>query len=247
MNVETLQIHLNSENADSYNNNNLSDCVFHLPNIELHEYQNHTIMLSVQYCAIPYTFYNIDSINNTLIYTQNGIQSRLNITCGNYNAINLAAYLTSNLTNISVKYNTISNKFVFTNTSFDFSFSINSTCFSLLGISKTNLNSINKGYTSPNCINLLSKTCLCIQSNIPTLNINHSNLSEGNIIISFPINKPPYSLITFENKSNFKTVLKSNTISNINIKLIDQNDNLVDLNGCFFTITLQIDIIDLGN
>ena len=245
MNVETLQIHLNSENADSYNNNNLSDCVFQLPIIELP--QQHTIMLSVQNCVIPYTFYNIDSTNNILIYTQNGIQSTLNITCGNYNAINLASYLTLNMPNIIIKYNPICNLFIFTNSLYNFQFSINSTCFSLLGISNTNLTSINKVYTSPNCVNLLSKTCLCIQSNIPTLNINHSNLSEGNILVSFPVNTPPYSLITFENKSNFKTNLNSNTISNINIKLIDQNNNLVNLNGCFFSLTLQIDIVDFVN
>lgn len=245
MNVETLQIHLNSQNADSYNYNNFSDCNFYLPIIELP--LQHTIMLSVQSCVIPYTFYNISSSNNTLIYTQNNITTTLNILQGNYNAINLASYLTLNLTNISVKYNTISNKFIFTNTSFDFSFSTTSTCFILLGISKTNLSSTNKVLTSSNCVNLLSKTCLCIQSNIPTSNINHKNLSEGDILCSFPVNVPPYSLITYKNTSNFKTNLFSNTINYINIRIIDQDNNLVDLNGCFFSLTLQIDVLDFVN
>ena len=245
MNVDTLQIHLNSANADSYNNNSFSDCVFQLPTIELPP--QHTIYLSVQSAVIPYTFYNIDSTNNLLIFTANGLTTTLNITGGNYNAINLASYLTSNLLNITVKYNPIINKFTFTHLNYDFIFSSLSTCFVLLGISNNNLSSTNRIYTSNNCVNLLSKTCLCIQSNLPTLNINHSNLSEGNLLVSFPVNTPPYSLITFENKSNFKTNLNSNTLSNINIKLIDQNNNLVNLNGCFFSLTLQIDVVDYVN
>ena len=72
MNADCIQIHLNSANADSYNDNNFSDCNFYLPIIELP--LQHTIMLSVQSCVIPYTFYNISSSNNTLIYTENSIQ-----------------------------------------------------------------------------------------------------------------------------------------------------------------------------
>ena len=245
MNADCIQIHLNSANADSYNDNNFSDCNFYLPIIELP--LQHTIMLSVQSCVIPYTFYNISSSNNTLIYMENSIQKTVIIAEGNYNAINLASYLTLNMPNFTIKYNSISNKLTFTNSSFNFTFSNNSTCFILLGISITNLSSTNKIYTSSACVNLLSKTCLCIQSNLPTSNINHKNLSEGNILVSFPVNVPPYSLITFQNSNNFKTNLNSNTLSYINIKIIDQNNDIVNLNGCFFSLTLQIDVLDFVN
>ena len=245
MNINTIQIHLNSQNADGYNNGSLSDCNFYLPVIELP--LQHTIMLSVQSAVVPYTFYNIDKNNNTLIYTINGATTNLIIPSGNYNAINLASFLTQNLLNITVKYNTISNKYTFTSLLYDFSFSSSSTCIIPLGLSKTNLNSVNKIYTSINCINLLSKTCICIQSNLSTSNINHENLSSGDILVSFPVNVPPYSLITFENKSNFQTNLNSNTLSFINIRIIDQDNNLLDLNGCFFSLTLQIDTVDFVN
>ena len=71
-NIETIQIHLNSSDANSYNNNSLSDCNFYLPIIELP--LQHTILLSVQSAVIPYTFYNISSTNNILVYIENGIQ-----------------------------------------------------------------------------------------------------------------------------------------------------------------------------
>ena len=101
-NIETIQIHLNSLDANSYNNNLISDCNFYLPVMELP--LQHTIMLSVQSVIIPYTFYNINDNNNTLNYTQNNISTKLTISKGNYNAINLATFLTASMTNFTVKY-----------------------------------------------------------------------------------------------------------------------------------------------
>ena len=51
MNLETIQIHLNSADADSYNNHSNSDCNFILPQIELPS--QHQILLSVQSAIIP--------------------------------------------------------------------------------------------------------------------------------------------------------------------------------------------------
>jgi hypothetical protein len=244
-NIETIQIHLHSKDANSYNNNSLSDCNFYLPVLELP--LQHTIMLSVQSVVIPYTFYNINSTNNTLIYTVNGNVNILTISSGNYNAINLATFLTTSMSNFSVKYNAITNKFTFTNMLYDFAFSASTTCFTILGIISDVLTSTNKIYTSSNCANLLSNMCICIQSNLPTGNINSSKVSEGNILCSFPVETPPYSLITYKNNNSFKTNLYSNTISYINIRVCDHLNQLIDLNGCHFNLTLQIDVVDFVN
>ena len=65
---ETIQIHLNSKYATSYNNNSSSDCNFTLPNIEVQD--GYYIHLSIINCVIPYSFYNIDSTNNGLFYQE---------------------------------------------------------------------------------------------------------------------------------------------------------------------------------
>ena len=62
MSNESIQIHLNSKYATSYNDGNLNDCNFFLPIIEAPS--QHTILLSVQNAIIPYSFYNINSNNN---------------------------------------------------------------------------------------------------------------------------------------------------------------------------------------
>ena len=58
---ETIQIHLNSQYATSYNNGNNADCNFSLPNIEVED--GYYIHLSVLTCVIPYSFYNIGRFN----------------------------------------------------------------------------------------------------------------------------------------------------------------------------------------
>jgi len=251
MNLESIQIHLNSQKADKYNVlNSFSDCDFYLPTIELPS--QHTILLSVISAVIPYTWYNVDSTNNALYYSTTSNTSPVGILIphGNYNAIQLASFLTSVLPNTTVTYSIITNKYFFQNSGENFKFYPSlSTCFSLIGFGSNILYSTSYGgspshLTSQNCINLLSKQCVCIQSNLPTGNINHSNASEGNLLVSIPINGNPYSIITYYNYGNFKTNLFSNNINFINIKITDSNNNLIDLNSCHWSLTLQIDVVN---
>ena len=54
---ESMQIFLNSKNADRYNNGT-SDVDFYLKNLEvLSQYYIH---LSVKHAVIPYSFYNVN-------------------------------------------------------------------------------------------------------------------------------------------------------------------------------------------
>jgi hypothetical protein len=68
MDHETIQVHLNSKYATSYNNGNIEYCNFLLPNIEAED--GYYIHLSVLSAVIPYSFYNIDSSNNCLFYQE---------------------------------------------------------------------------------------------------------------------------------------------------------------------------------
>ena len=239
MDTETLQIHLNSKNA-MYFNGSISDCEWVLPCIEVP--QQHTIYCSVQHAIIPYTFYNIDKNNNRLDYTINNITTSLNISYGNYNPYNLITFLQNNLSQMSITYNVITNKLTFTNSTYDFTFLGSSTCLSLLGFSISTA-SINKILVSTNCINLQSHMCICLATNLPTGHINNSNKFENNILVSIPIDNNPFSMITYTNYNNLKSNLYKNTLGTIQIKLIDQDNNLIDLNGCHWSITIQLDVV----
>jgi hypothetical protein len=252
--TESIQIHLNSKFATSYNNNNNSDCNFSLPNIEIEE--GYYIHLSVQSCVIPYSFYNIDSTNNVLFYQEilvdgNGAQTgtintTLNMASGNYNALQLASYLTSNLPRTTVSYSTITGKYTFGNSTNNFIIkSQYSTCLSLIGCSTNDLynTSALKALTSYTPANLSPRQCICVSSNLPTGNINNQLGSNRSIICSIPVVNQPFSLITYNNVNGAKFNLYSNFINFLNIKLSDQNGALLNLNGQHFSITLQLDII----
>lgn len=90
---DSIQIHLSSKYAQSYNFNSLSDCNFNLPLIEVPS--GHYLYLSLIHCNIPYSFYNIDTNNNTLIYSINGGSLiSLDITPGNYTVKQLLTFKT---------------------------------------------------------------------------------------------------------------------------------------------------------
>ena len=117
MNQDSIQIHLNSQYVNKYNNINYSDCDFNLPVIEAQE--GYTLYLSVLHAVIPYSFYSINSTNNVLFYSEYQatpvVNTTLNIPYGNYNSLQLASYLTANLPRTNVTYNSITNKYIFTN------------------------------------------------------------------------------------------------------------------------------------
>lgn len=245
MDTETLQIHLSSKDA-MYFDGNICDCEWVLPTIEVP--LQHQIYCSVQHAVIPYTFYNIDKNNNILNYSINGIENSLYIPYGNYNPYTLINVLQSNISSVvndssmTITYNIITNKFTFTNSYYDFIFFDTSTCFGLLGFSFTSYSS-NQTLTSINCINLQSHMCICLATNLPTGHINNSNKFENNILCSIPVEGNPFSMITYTNYNNLKSNLYKNNLSTIQIKLVDQNNNLLDLNGCHWAVTIQLDVI----
>jgi hypothetical protein len=243
--IESIQIHFNSQYANSYNNGLTSNCNFYLNNtIEIPS--QHTIYLSVINVNIPFSFYMIDSLNNTLVYQINGVQYSCNITPGNYNAIQLASFFTTNLNGLACAYNAIINKFTFTHTTYDFSFYSSSTCLTMLGFS-TLLTSSSKSLTSSFCVNLQTKSCLCLMSNLNIGNIAFCSLKAPNILCSIPISTQPNSNICYVNQYNFRNNIFTNVINFINLKLVDQNMLPIDLNNIHWTCTLQLDIIDFVN
>jgi hypothetical protein len=214
-----------------------------MQNIEIAE-GNH-IFLSVQNATIPYTFYNVNNNNNKLYYKlQTHSQQVLIIDVGNYNITQLVDYLNFNI-GLEVIYNVITNKLTFKHPSSDFSFLPESNCLTMLGFINGEFNtSTSQSLTSVNCVNIMSIKRINLLSNFTTYNINNKIVlvNNSNILCSIPVNKPPYSLIEYSNINHFRSNLFINVINKISIKLIDEYDNLIDLNGCHYSMTIQLDV-----
>lgn len=242
--VDSIQINLNSKFATTYINGSHCNCIFDLPSVQIPN--QHHVHISVVNAIIPYSFYNINLSNNILIYIVNGVSSTLNITVGNYNSIQLASYLTTNMPGFTCYYNSIPNKFTFTNTQ-NFTFVSISTCLKTLGFVNLDTTSTGFALTSSFCANLQSIQCIHIKSNFLTGNINSSDLYIQDTICTIPVNTPPNSNIVFHNHNQFTTNLYSNILNDIVIKIVNQDNAILDLNGLDWSITLQLDIVDFVN
>lgn len=273
-----IQIYLNSKYATTYNNGlYTSDCDYIIPTIEIpSQYQMH---LSIQQASIPYSWYNVDLYNNLLVVDLYNLNNYSNddtfsesieivIPTGNYNALQLASYISSSLLlnnanhNLLCTFNIITNNFQFTSTTDAFLFYYkDSTAMELFGFPKFITKNITptvsyKSVTKNNIailnsttqINLSNKQMLYISSNLSTGNIlmNKPNSSNNlrSVLCSIPVTSGPYTIINYINYNNFSVNTYSNVLSTINIKIMDINGNLINFNNNYYSLVLQIDLIN---
>jgi len=244
---DIIQINLNSKYATKYIDNNYSNSYFDLPNIIIAS--QHHIHLSVKNIIIPYSFYNINSTNNYLAFTINNIVYTYTISEGNYNVIQFVKYINIliKLSNLILSYDSIKNKLVFNNVGFNFVLSNTSTCLNFMGISSYNLYSANNKLTGDTCLNMQTVQSIYIKTNFLTGNINSGDLYTQDTLCTIPVTTQPYSNIVFENYNNFTSNLYTNLLNEITIKLTDQNNNIINLNGLHWSLTLQLEIVDFVN
>ncbi len=242
--MESLQIYLNSMSADTYYGNSKSWCEFELPLIEC-DYKDH-IYISIQSVSIPYSFYNINGYNNYLQYTTIIGTFNVYITTGNYNITTLMAALVSILPSFVITYDKIKNKLTFS-LNIDFTFTMASTCFEMLGLSNISQSSNSGSLTSDYVCNLSTIRHLCIATSFYTSNINKAIPNERNILGHIPVTVLPNEVITWINQGNYRCNLSTNILNHIVIKIIDQYGNIIDFNGTNWSMTLQIDIVNYSD
>jgi hypothetical protein len=149
------------------------------------------------------------------------------------------------MTNFTITYNSLQNKLTFFYPNNEFMFMSNSTCFSILGFNNnTTIISTYKTLTSTSCVDLYIIKTIQVNSNLITYNINKLQKNNYCILCSIPVSNQPFSLIEYINRTNFKTNLFVNKIRRIHIKLTDENGNILNLNGCHYVMTLQLDVVD---
>ena len=244
MQHQSLCIFLNSKTANSYINNYSSECIFKLPPLNIPKRSK--INISVQTASIPSSFYNCDDFNNKFNIIVNGISQNYTIPQGNYNINTLIIQLKSLLgVNFAIVYNNLDNTITFTNLLYDFQFLNTSTCFEMLGfIENITVSSISKILKSTISINLFTIRNILISSNNFILNnINSIRPNDTSILCSIPINSVSGSIISYTNNFNVSNdVYNTTNLTLLHLKLTDQDGAILDLNGCHFSLTLQLDI-----
>ena len=237
----TINLYINSKFALKQLNGT-SNCIFDFSNLPIDDGE---IFVSVQSAQIPGTFYNVDDINNLLVYSVNGgANINLVIPPANYNCNSFMTYLMTVMTGFTITFNSQTNKYTFTHATNIFSFKSTSTCFELLGfIEGQTYNSSGLTLTSTLCINFFTIQAVLIEISNLITNNKTSNVAENNpsILVSIPITTSQNSVLSYYNIYNLHE--RINTVKNFasfQVRLLDQDLDLLDLNGANWTATIQL-------
>lgn len=241
--IESIQIYLNSRYATETVDGNIANCIYYLPVIEIPD--GHHIYLSLQSATIPYSFYSITSVDNTFSWgLVGGSINNATIPVGNYNVTQIIDLLKSLMgAAYSITFSSITSKILITHTTTNFT--IYAATFNhIIGFSKTT-NTTSSGLIlyGRDCVNLNQIRALNIEINFPTYNVNIAQPYNQNILATIPVYVSPFSIITYENPNNFRTNLYVNKLDQIQIRIIDNESRLVDMNGINYQMMLQLDCV----
>jgi hypothetical protein len=228
--ANNLQIFVNSKNASLKNNGFNSDCIFNLEHMDLEDAK--LIYVSVQTAQIPYSFFNCDDYDNTLIIftPYNATTYTITIPEGNYNVNTLAttlinSVLTATGLTMTITFNSLTNKYTFTTTQ-NFVFKKESTCFELLGFAENaDYSSVALSLDSNQSVNFFTiKTILIEVSNLITDNMTTGNDNNAGILASIPITSSQGSIISYSNIFGIKNRVNSiKNFTSLHIRLLDDD------------------------
>lgn len=247
---DTKNIYLNSRHSTP-NNGSIksykSNVVFPFKGLLVESEDTIYTHVEVINAQIPYSFYNISYTNNQLNYFINsspGVLYSINVPYGNYNITQLIAQLTvSFLQNggvvMQITYNKITGRLLFNSSveisinTFDNTYSSGSSIYQILGFSENLIYpTIGKVLYSPFPSNLIPMEKIRICSQILSTNlVDKLTLNAVNIIASIPVTSPPFSMIQYENTGRRKSILKTRSIDNIDIRILDQENNPLNFNN----------------
>lgn len=244
--IDSRLISLNSSDALLKNNGTfLSDVIFRLPGLLKKESDIRHVQYQVVDSQIPVSFYNVNYTNNVLNYQIASTNYSISADVGNYSFTSLATNLISKfLTNghiFTITINKQNGIVTFSTTATNFIFQSGS-IFNILGLTGS------KNSTSFNLIcdfpfNVLGITKIKIVSQLfNSYNIDSANNGLSNNLALIPVDQPSFGLIVYENKSNSKYTLRTETLDEIDLQFYDQNNNLINFNNIDWQLTILMEI-----
>ena len=171
------------------------------------------MLISLVSGNIPHSYYNINSNNNIIYYIENSTTKTLTITSKNYNVNDLVSYLNSNWTNFTTTYTSSTNKFTFTNSTYDFTILSTSSTLGLLGLSKANHTSTSKALTSDISVDLSYTKALYVHINLSLNAVDSRNLTTSNILAVIHIEENFLGLENYYNDANIKHIIYDDKIT----------------------------------
>jgi hypothetical protein len=256
MYLDNKIITLYSQYAQKNNGTYNSDVTFNFNNILSEDETFIRAYVSVMNAQIPSSFYIINETNNVFNYAYINMSTILSITLkkGNYNATNLITEMQSKLTlagtPMTITIDKITGNLTFTALSTNFAIYSNALS-SLLGLfaeidkfTTTNITAFLGVITASYPLNLLGVKQLLIKSSALCISsFDSRTLGLNDAITSIPCNSAPFGLILYESKSDLdKHLLVSGSIEQIDIRISDEHDNLINFNNVNWSISICLSV-----
>ena len=201
--------------------------------------------IDIQRCEIPFSFYQMNSINNVLNIVYYGVTSlsvSYIISKGNCSINSLIKFiLTQTNGNIKASYNKLTGILTLTlENDLYASFDIKKFSFSpIIGFSeKNNYSSSNKILSSLFPASLITIKRLKICSSQLCTESYDSLFYNLNLLRTIPVNTTPYSVISYYSPNTYNTVLKRKVIDYIDIQILDDLENYINFNNHDWSISL---------
>jgi hypothetical protein len=201
-------------------------------------------VISVVSAEIPYSFYNISSNlgNNILHYDA----TSYDLGSSNYDINRLVSVLNTGLP-LDVTWSKYTFKITFTNnteSSVTIKFSENPKLAQVLGFKPLNQTiSVSGSISSDGIIDLATIHSVFIKSNISTGNVLSTRLGNSSILqkVSCDVN---FGGIIYQDSDDHiqRTITTANIIDSINLKLTDQNNITLDMNGVNYELAILFSI-----
>ena len=214
------------------------------------------LLVSLHTATIPYSFYNVRAgVNDKIYYDMAGVDYVLTLEAGNFSATGLASTLKTHIEDnggtATISYSRETLKYTFNITgvaSFNFKFADKTDgAEELLGLFREDKN-------IPIGVNTKSEKAIDLNDSIHGLYIRQNIATKGtldnedgtfsNILARLPITTNAGGIIFFTPASHdHETMVSVPVIQTIGIKLTDDRNRAIDLNGLHFQLSLKISYI----
>ena len=209
--------------------------------------QGEQINITMSSGEFPYSFYNISSdvANNTIVYDTS---STYTIPDGNYSIYDLRDDITDNMPNFTATFDLKTMKLTLTNTDSS-PHTINwtsSTATKMMGFADgDDVVSASGTTTSDYVINMCSVHSLMIRSNLATGNVQSTTHSNSTILQKVSIDTNGFQMV-YLNQDDYRTtnITQQPQIDEIELKITDQNNNLIQFNNVNFELSLIFQVFE---
>lgn len=238
--IPSVQIHLNSLFASLLEDQSKRSHAWFVFNEGLKIPRTHQYYLSLTEVALPVSWYVVNSTNNVISYTAGGTaRPNITLTPGNWDAKSLAQFVSSAQAFFTVTYNPTNLKFTITPLSGSLRFPTGCEVLSISPMAAGTTTAFTTGV-----VDLAGTRSVFVKTNLSTKCLDSLHKGRSNILSKIPVVVESGQVLHYANPSQFKTAITETDVSVIEVFLLDEDHQLLDLNGKDWSMTLQFDVVE---